>query len=100
MASLEGVGTEKAMEKLRQEELRQAALDGREGEVGEKKKGSCMTKVVGVFVSAGVKVKILISLYQVLNGLGVIFNIPCARQLWSRPLDLSSVASRWLLRIP
>lgn len=74
MASLETRDTEKAMEKIRQEEIRQAALDGTEGNVAKKEKVSCTTKVVGVFVSAGVKVKILISLYQVLNGLGVIFN--------------------------
>ena len=43
------------------------------------KKGRCkqfMVKAAVLMASFGVKLKILISLYQVLNGLGIIFNIP------------------------
>ena len=56
-------------------------LEGKAVEIGkaqtEKKPKARLLVRIGGFVSSfGVKMKILVSLYQVLNGLGVIFSIP------------------------
>ena len=55
----------------------QEDLEGKATEMGEKKpKARLLVRLGGFVTSFGVKMKILVSLYQVLNGLGVIFSIP------------------------
>ena len=63
------------------EERAMEKMDEKLEEVGESKSkgGRCVSffgKVGGFISSFGVKMKIIVSLYQVLNGLGLTFNIP------------------------